>query len=395
MERASFRIDQVLPSFGRYDAIGTDTLLIRQLLRTRGFASDIFAYEFTSNDEARPFKELLSAPRDPRDIIIHHFSIGSNLSFAVDQLEGFKITRFHNITPHEFFKLPEMIYTRAQCLKGQAQLPLIKENTNVAWAASEFNARDLASCGFENVRVLPVLRDYPHLASLTPIPELAEALLKTSSKTILFVGRMLPHKAQHDLMFLASMLKKHFGSSPRLLLVGGCEPSYKRKVLTPLAKELQLTWAEPSKSLNVDGDILHFPSVSDRELATLYHCSDAFVCMSEHEGFCVPLVEAMHFGLPIIAHRSSAVPETCREGAVIIDKTKNFGEFVSAVAQVLSHSEAAERWSKAATRRSEDFAWPRLCQLFDAALSEVTQSQPAQPLTCRAASRYEAQTSSH
>ena len=69
----------------------------------------------------------------------------------------------------------------------------------------------------------------------------------------------------------------------------------------------------------MDDSVAFLGSVSDAALDSEYASADAFVCMSRHEGFCVPIIEAMEAGLPVVARRAGAVSETLGQGGVLLD----------------------------------------------------------------------------
>lgn len=365
----TLRIDQVLPSFAKYDAIGHDAFLIQKLLKERGFESGIYAYEATHSPEAQMYEYY--KPQDPAsDLLIHHFSIGSSLSLALEKVKSFKITRFHNITPHHFFSHPSMIYTRSQCLKGQSQIPFVRSITDYALPASIFNGKEFGFNREDRQSVLPVLKNYDELSSLAIDSSFASRFAQTGKKTLLFVGRMIPHKSQHDLLFLLFLIKKYVDSQTQLVLVGGYDSYYKKDMLRNLAADYNLSWQDDPLDQSFAADVLHFSHLSPNQLASVYHCSHLFVCMSEHEGFGVPLIEAMSFGLPVIAHACSAVTETCGNGGILVDKA-NWVHMLKQVERLFKEPSYMTALSEKSSKRAKEFSWNQLVCIFDDFLEKL------------------------
>lgn len=368
---ADFRVDQILPSFGLYDAIGTESRLIRDLIRKKGIESDIFTEEGVRPGESRPVREFHELEVGSDSFVIHQFSIGSLVPYYLINYPGDVITRYHNITPGRFFKYDSNRHARNRCVQGRSQFRLVSQRSRHLWAASRYNLEELSPGYFRSGKVLPVLRRYQHLSEEKGCPKVSELLQKDKRKTILFVGRVIPSKSHHHLMFFLRQLYDLASRDVRVIFVGSVDSYYGQKLLTKLAYDLQLRVSHSVLSAQ-NSDILFAGSVRDDELASYYRHADAFVCMSEHEGFCVPLVEAMHFGIPILAHPAAAVPDTLGSAGLKVDKHQA-SEFLQALIRVLWDHDLNQQLREKSLSRARDFSWDHLVAQFYACLDDMIQ----------------------
>jgi glycosyltransferase involved in cell wall biosynthesis len=235
----------------------------------------------------------------------------------VRNLPDKKVMMYHNITPAEFFVgVSEHVYHLAK--GGRKELASLSGCMDLCFCDSEFNRRELVALGYENVHVVPLLMDF----SLLDIPADTKIVSRYSDgwKNIVFVGRVAPNKKQEDAIRVFYYYKKYIDPRSRLFLVGTSRqtPRY-QVILENLVERLGLT------------DVIFTGSVTQGKLVAYYRIAHAFVCMSEHEGFGVPLVEAMYHKVPIIAYEAGAVPEILG-GAGVLVREKNH----QAVAELLN-----------------------------------------------------------
>ena len=182
---------------------------------------------------------------------------------------------------------------------------------------------------------------------------------------------MAANKAPHDLMFALKQYQKFIDPMTRLILIGSNQSPYAQIQLKRLAKLLDLKLSEVANSDSMSNcDVLMLGSVTDKELATFYRSSDVFLCLSDHEGFCVPLVESMSFGIPIVAHNSSAVPETTADAAIIVDKADMVAT-IRGLSGLLNSSELNAEYRSRALARSKRFSWETIVSEFDSVLDET------------------------
>jgi glycosyltransferase involved in cell wall biosynthesis len=363
------RIDQVISAFSARDAASNQMVIFQRLLRARGFDGDIYAAEVArdSTSLCRPFARYLS-DRHPDSILVYHCAIGSPLPLAFIGLDAFLVSYFHNCTPAEFFDNAGNRALGQMCREAYRQLHLVRELTQYWWTDSQFSADFLISSGCHQPFILPIYRIWKEFASLE-VDEAWRARL-VGKRTILSIGRLSPNKAQHDLVLLLHLMKTFHPEPVRLVLAGqqsaGVDPYFQRSIVD-LAAKLDLTIAMGTDQTAFRSDIVITGSVSDEEVVALYRGSDVLVSVSEHEGFGVPLLEAMTLGLPIVAHPAGSVAGVCGSGALLVDKAQ-FVRFFQAVRSVLADRSAAERLRRAGYERARTFSDEESERRFDECL---------------------------
>ena len=296
----------MLATLGYGDAIGHEVLGIQQALRLAGYDSEIFVETADRRLEplTRDYRELVDASH-PDNLLLHHFSIGSKASRTAYALPDRMALIYHNITPPEYFVGVHRTLAR-QCFRGRRELRAYVERCDLAMGDSEFNRQDLEALGFPRTAVLPVVPDFAHLDRL-PNRFVADQF-DDEWTNVLFVGRVIANKKIEDLIRMFHAYHVNFNPRSRLLIVGVFS-LFERYLaaLNELTAELKLS--------NV-----HFTGhVSDEELVAFYEIADLFLCASEHEGFCVPLVEAFYKQVPVLAYAATAVPHTMDGAGVLFD----------------------------------------------------------------------------
>jgi glycosyltransferase involved in cell wall biosynthesis len=300
------RIHQVLATLGYGDAIGHEVLGIQRVLRTAGYDSDIFVETADHRLESltRDYRELVDfSHRD--NLLLHHFSLGSKASRTAYALPDRMALIYHNITPPEYFVGVHRTLAR-QTFRGRRELQAYAGRCDLAMGDSEFNRQDLEALGFPRTAVLPVVPDFSHL-DREPNWLVAREF-DDDWTNILFVGRMIANKKIEDLIRWFHAYHTVFNPRSRLLLVGA-QTQFERYVAS--LHQLVATLGAPH---------VHFiGQVSDEELVAFYEVADLFLCASEHEGFCVPLVEAFHKQVPVLAYAATAVPSTMDGAGVLFE----------------------------------------------------------------------------
>jgi ADP-heptose:LPS heptosyltransferase/glycosyltransferase involved in cell wall biosynthesis len=300
-------IHQILPNIAFGDAISNHAIWIKSALRKAGYRSEIFALGIDpkAGGEARLFEDGCV---ETTDAIIYHHSIGSAVTPAVLAHPGPKSLIYHNITPHQFLEPYLPLHARL-CREGRNDLPTLASSFTVSVGDSSFNAEELSDAGFQNPGVLPICID-PAIWAILPDPLVMKRLLDGRTN-ILFVGRLSPNKKQEDLIFAFSKLRA-LDPSARLILVG--TPVVTDDLYLACLRQL-CTELDMADSVEFTGH------VTESQLVAYYRTAHLFWSMSEHEGFCVPLIEAMWYDVPVLAYASSAVPETmATSGALFTTK---------------------------------------------------------------------------
>jgi glycosyltransferase involved in cell wall biosynthesis len=310
------RIDQVIPSIIEHDAVSNHTFVAQRLLREMGFVSEIYAAIIGPGCAGRvhPLGELPSL-EDGSQWVLYQCSIGGPAADVVARHPGRKLLDYHNITPSPLVErwLPPLA---EECRLGRRQLKALAPLVSYAFARSAYNAAELATNGFARSTVVPFLVERGNFDESPDADWLARlaAARSEGGSDWLFVGQIAPHKAQHDLVKAFACYRSVYDADARLHLVG---------------REMGSTYIDALRrfiaALGLQDAISLPGSVSVGALVAYYGIADVFVCLSDHEGFCAPIVEAMSRGVPVVAYAAAAVPETVGEAGVLLsDKSPAF-----------------------------------------------------------------------
>ncbi len=299
-------IHQLLPNFSAGDAISNHAASLRRLLRSWGFDSDIYAQHIHPQvaGACRPLGELRASTHSA--LIYHYSTCSDEVSKAFIRAEGKRALIYHNITPHYFFAgYNEEIYRLTQ--KGRATLDQFRSLVHMTLGVSAYNCEELARAGYAKPRVLPVLVEFDQFKIQTPCPEIVRRF-DDDWRNFLFVGRIAPHKRQEDVIRAFAWYNRFINRRSRLLLIGsaGGLENYASQLL------------EVTKSLEVEDHVFFASNANFAELVAFYQVADVFLCMSEHEGFCIPVLEAMYNDVPVLAYASSAIPETLGHAGILL-----------------------------------------------------------------------------
>lgn len=299
------RIHQWVPAAHKGDAIGDSARAIREILRAQGYESDLFAITIDDalRGDVRPFSDPGALDGD---VTIFHFALPSPMTSAFAALKGTKILQYHNITPAAFFAPYDAGLFRLAAL-GRRELQTLAGKVDLALGDSEFNRQELEALGFRPTGVMPIAVNAARLRDAPPRPAL-ERILSDGLVNILFVGRIVPNKKIEDHVRLAEVYKRYVDAYYRFIFVGRYDgvPRYYDQVRALIDQFEMLP------------DRFWFTGpVPDEDLAAFYRWADVYVSLSEHEGFCVPLVEAMAADVPVLAYAAGAVPETLGGAGVL------------------------------------------------------------------------------
>ena len=300
------RIHQVLATLGYGDAIGHEVLGIQRVLRAAGYESEIFVEtaDYRLEPLTRDYRELVDFSH-PDSLLLHHFSLGSKASRTAYALPDRMALIYHNITPPEYFVGVHRTLAR-QTFRGRRELQAYADRCDLALGDSEFNRQDLEALGFPRTAVLPVVPDFSHL-DREPNWLVARDF-DDEWTNIIFVGRVIANKKIEDLICWFHAYHTIFNPRSRLLLVGA-QSGFERY----LASLHQLVGRLGASHVHFVGH------VSDEELVAFYETADLFLCASEHEGFCVPIVEAFYKQVPVLAYAATAVPSTMDGAGVLFE----------------------------------------------------------------------------
>lgn len=322
-------IHQLSVSAAYGDAIGGEIFTVREALRHAGYESDVFVelVDARMAGEVRPYQEYREVSH-PDNVVLLHFSLGSKVSALVREIDDRLVLIYHNITPAEWFA-PYALGIARDCQRGRVELATLAERTTLGLGDSEYNRRELEELGFENTGVLPLIIDLSRLDE--PADPMVIDRFDDGRTNLLFVGRCVPNKKIEDLLRFFSYYRRFIDHRSRLIMVG----EYRSFVLYFDALQ------ELASTLGLD-EIYFTGHVSQAELNAYYRVADCFVCTSEHEGFCVPIFEAMYRDLPVVAYSAAAIPYSTGGGVLLLND-KDPAILAEAVHQVLTDDELRRR----------------------------------------------------
>jgi len=291
-------VNQWVPAAHRGDAIGDSARHVRDLLRSMGHESELYALTIDDDlrDDVRPFAD--PAARDGQ-LTIFHYALPSPMTEAFASLGSGRVLQYHNVTPAAYFAPYDAGLFRLAIL-ARRELETLVGHVDLALGVSEFNRKELEALGFSPTGVLPIAVDTARLTGTARRPAI-ERLLDDEMVNFLFVGRIAPNKKIEDHIFFAEHYKRYVDAYYRFIFVGRYDgvPRY-YAMIRALISEFQ----------NLEERFIFTGPVPDEELAVYYRHAAVYMSMSEHEGFCAPLVEAMAADVPILAYAAAAVPET-------------------------------------------------------------------------------------
>src|SRR5262245_27636099 len=349
-------VNQWVPAAHRGDAIGDSARHVRKLLQGLGHESEIYALTIDDDmtAEVRPFSDPSSRKGD---LTIFHFALPSQMTAAFASLNGGRILQYHNVTPSAFFAPYDASLCRLASV-GRQELATLVGSVDLALGDSEYNCRELELLGFRPTGVFPIAVDTSRITRPVRLPAL-ESILDERFVNFLFVGRIAPNKKIEDHIRLAEHYKRYVDSHYRFIFVGRYDvvPRY-YSMIRALMADFRL----------LNERFIFTGPVPDEELAVYYQRAAVYVSMGEHEGFCVPLLEAMAADVPIMAYAAAAVPDT-RGGAGVQLETKDL-EYAAELLGSLAFDDALRAKVVAGQRRRlADFGEARIVRELERILA--------------------------
>ncbi|VAX14799.1 hypothetical protein MNBD_NITROSPINAE04-2411 [hydrothermal vent metagenome] len=325
------------------DAVYDHASQLRKLFLSWGKRSNIYVL-----DQSHPDYEGVAHYKkyrpDPDDILVYHFGIGSVLTNFILSQPGRKFLVYHNMTPAEYL-LGVDNQSYFAVTKGRKELDRLRDNLDGVMADSKFNARDLETGhGYKKVTIAPLLKDFSAWDGVSPDPDRLEKW-KDDRKTILFIGRVAPNKRQDELIGTLYAYKKLFGPEARLVIPGswGATVGY-RDYLQTLTRKFGL-----------DDSVVMPGFIDEKDFHALFTLADVYLSLSEHEGFGVPLLEAMYFRIPVVAYSVCSIPEMLG-GAGIKIGHKNPMAIVAVLKELFENREMRKRIIESQTRQLAEFS---------------------------------------
>jgi glycosyltransferase involved in cell wall biosynthesis len=332
------RIDVFVAGMYEGDGVAFDAVQVRDALRRAGFRSDLYTDHAHASPgcrrQVRHFDAFAAASRrDPADAVIYEYSAASPITAFLAARREPLLLRYQNVTPAEYFA-PYDAGLAEESRRGRAELGALAGRAAASLNSSAYNTQELESLGFREGHVLP---NFVRVPPWSPKPR------STTPPRILFVGRIAPNKCQHHLAQVVGQVRRSIPGAT-LSLAGSREfcPRYSFIV---------------DQIAAAAGGVTMVGHVDDP--VGLFGGADLFLSLSEHEGFCMPLVEAMHAGLPVAAYGAAAVSETVGNGGLVF-RDKSLPEVAALVEALFGDPARLEALRAAGAARAAEFAHERL-----------------------------------
>jgi glycosyltransferase involved in cell wall biosynthesis len=349
-------------------AVGFHTLEVQRTMRTvLGVPSELFTAEIHPDlaGRAHPYRDYGAAVASgPDDVLIYQLAVGSDVGDFVMRQRQPLVVNYHNLTPTRFLDGWDP-GSRHAVDWGRRQLGELGAKAELAVPVSSFNGAELVAAGYRRVVVVPVLVDLEALAvpGDAGVARRLAAAKSGGGGDWLFVGRLAPNKCQHEVVKAFAVYRRCFDPKARLWLVGSSSSTRYVTALERLVAALEL------------GDVVTLTgSVSQAALVSYYRGADVFVCLSQHEGFCVPLLEAMWHRVPVVALATSAVPETLGSAGLLLPEVSGAAVVAAAVDRVLGDGSLRDALVARGLVRVEEFSLARTRARFAEAITEVAAS---------------------
>ncbi len=349
----TIRICQFATGFHMGDAISNEMLAFHAYFCKSGLDSYIYAEHI-----GRPLKKIASKYTSYKptkyDVIVYHHSIHSNiLDFILNQPVR-KILIYHNVTPAHFFEPYDLPFSYL-LKRGKTDLISLQSRFDAIFADSEFNKHELVEMGYKKVIILPIVYDFQILDK--------PPLIRNNSQgiKITFVGRISPNKKQCDLIRFAEIYRKFFRKDFQVQMIGYASPA-SRLYLEELRQFVRF--------FKLEKNIYFSGYATQSELNGYYSCSDIFLSMSEHEGFCVPLLEAMHFKIPVLAYKAGAVEETMNKAGILF-QTKDYPLIAEIIEEILSNPDFKEQILRRQNQRIEEYKYMLKEEILMKAIQDI------------------------
>jgi glycosyltransferase involved in cell wall biosynthesis len=338
-------------------AVGAHALVVRDLLQRAGHRCEIVTPRLHPAYAASG-AHLLGEVRGTPDLLVYQMGIGAEVADVLLARSEPLVVNYHNLTPSRLLAGWDPVGAYG-VMWGRQQLRALASRSELGIAVSRYNEAELVEAGFARTAAVPYLLDLGAFGK-EPDARVLERLRATRTGTEwLFVGRVAPHKAQHDLVKAFAAYRRFYDSGARLHLVGGGLDTTYGRALTSFVQSLGL------------GDVVVCTgAVADGELAAHYAAADVFVVASEHEGFCVPLLESWYHRIPIVARSVAAIPETLGDGGLLIE-AKDPYTFATAVARVATDGRVRDTLVANGTARLAQFELSKTGPAFVETLTAV------------------------
>jgi L-malate glycosyltransferase len=325
------KVHQLLTSIVPGDAISGYAFFLQDLLRKEGFESEIFGENVAAEllERCKPLG-VFNKYDSPDNILFVHYSIASSAMLGVPKFLGKKVIFYHNVTPYQYFVDINPL-AAFHCLRGVTDLHRIAGSISAGVAFSEFSMQDLKKAGISRVTQLPLRVTFnPSKHLMDPV---TLKMQDQRRKRVLMVGRLAPNKKIEDALRIVSLVR-----NVQLILIGSSVSS----------RPYYYALREMAQQLKVHCEFAGH--VSPEDLHTYFRTADALLVTSEHEGFCLPILEAFQYQVPVIARAAGAIPETTGGGAILFDESEPRESVALLLERVLQDHELRSAITKKASQ---------------------------------------------
>lgn len=316
------QIHQFSPTVHKGDGVSNGMFYTQKILQDLGFVSYIYTESFEDGLEDKVLDYKTFDITNQNQLLFIHYSIYYDFEPWLNTLDVKKVMIYHNITPYEFFEPNSVIYH--MCKNGKEYLPALSQEVIGAIGVSKLNSDELISYKFQNVQTIPLLMDLNTIKNKPFNQKLFDE--KSSEFSIIFVGRIVRNKAQHDLIEVARFYRDMCDDFKMYIIGSTTDESYKKE-LEGLIYEYDL-----------EDNVVLCGKVSNEDLYAYYRSANLFLCMSEHEGFGIPLIESMLFDVAVMAYNSSNIKNTLNSGGILFDKKSH--KYIAATIKLLRENTA-------------------------------------------------------
>ena len=344
------RVDQILCAAGPVDAVTNQALAWRRVFEAWGWEGEDYAAVISPGMPPGPLRPLsrLRHPDGAR-MLLHYSGFASGLEAGLRHATP-TLLLSHNVTPARYLWAQAPV-DAARCELGRGQLAQLAGQVSALAGVSEFNARELSELTARRAEVIPILFDRGRLPPAAADPQ--------GPPTILFVGRLAPHKRQ-DLVIRAFARYRRRAPDARLVLVG-----------IPSSREYASTLRELGDALAPGAVTFETRGVSTERLAEHYRAAHAFLCLSEHEGFCIPLLEAFHFGVPVVGRDAGAIGEVIGDAGVLLGSEDSVATVAEVLRLIVEDAELRRELRARGERRLEAYDAGRTATALRATLERL------------------------
>jgi len=303
-------IHQFTPTVAFGDSVSNGLIFTQKLLHSMGFESQIYICDMHVDRKfCHEVYNIQQYVQSADQILLYHHSIGHKCHEKIMNFLDDKILVYHNITPSHFFK--EEKHLQVACDEGREQLKSAVSHFIGSYADSLYNCKELRYYNYKKPISMPILIDLDKKVSVRPNEHIVQKYHNTYN--ILFVGRVVQNKCQHQLIDVMFQLKQKNITNIKLFIVGGISQQAYFDYLIQYAFHLGLK-----------SEVVITNKVSDEDLVAYYKLADLYLSLSEHEGFGMPFIEAMKYDIPILTYNAGGIASTVVQESLLEKKAPDF-----------------------------------------------------------------------